>query len=93
MNYEMTIFNSEKDFRKYVIQNRNNISQIIVFEDILDHVVFFYCFNQNKILTTAKETKYKDFSTYYKIYSLLSKKFNLNVINKFPHIPSIILVS
>ena len=50
MNYEMTIFNSEKDFRKYVIQNRNNISQIIVFEDILDHVVFFYCFNQFFIL-------------------------------------------
>ena len=74
------IFDSEKEFRKYVIQNSQNIKSIIVFEDTPDHVIFFYCFMGKDLIIATKEPASKNFFSYKKLYQKLATKFKLNII-------------
>lgn len=82
MGCNIIILSSEKELRDYVISNHQNIYQIIVFEDILDHTIFFYCFKENNSLIVAtKEFFYKDFSFYKNSYEKLAKQINFSVSN------------
>jgi hypothetical protein len=74
------IFDSEKEFREYVIQNSQNIKSIIVFEDTPDHVIFFYCFLKKGLIIATKEPSTKNFFAYKKSYQKLATKFNLTII-------------
>lgn len=75
------IFDSESKFRDYVTSNLQNINQILVFEDVLEHTVFFYCCLQNHIILASKESVYKSFSSFKKIYKKLAHKSNLYIFH------------
>ena len=70
------ILNTELEFRNYIIKNINNILQIILFEDELDQIIFFYCFFQNDIIIATKEPACKNFSFYKKTYHLLNQELS-----------------
>ena len=93
MKCKMTILNSEKELRKYVISKHSDIYQIIVFEDILDHVIFFYCFNKNNSIVATKEFFYEDFSFYKKSYEKLAKEIDFSASNYKNQLNAIRLVS
>lgn len=77
MELKTIIFNSELEFRKYVILNSNQASRIIVFEDVLDNTIFFYCFIKEDLIVSAKERSANNFSTYREIYSNLASNLQL----------------
>ena len=77
MELKTIVFNSELEFRKYVILNSNKSSRIIVFEDVLDNVIFFYSFIKDDLIVSTKERLNNNFSTYRKIYSNLTSKLQL----------------
>ena len=77
MGLKTIIFNSELEFRNYVILNSKRISSIIVFEDLLDCTIFFYCFFQEGLIVATKEHSENNFSTYRKIYQQLKAELNL----------------
>ena len=77
MELKTIIFNSELEFREYVIQNSKRISHIIVFEDFLDHTIFFYCFLEGSLIVATKEQSANNFSTYKKIYQQLATELEL----------------
>ena len=81
MNFKTIIFNSELEFRKYVIQHSKDIQRIVVFEDIPDNTIFFYCFMQKKTITATKESSSKNFFSYLTIYEQLAFKLQLHVIS------------
>ena len=85
MEIKTTIFNSEIEFRKYVILNSDNVSQIIIFEDILDSTIFFYCFTKNSFIVATKEhTKkgiYFDGEIYQRVAKILKFEFAINLNN------------
>lgn len=87
MEVKTIILNSEQEFRNQVILHPHVISQIIVFEDVLDQTIFFYCFTQNGFIYTCKEPSTKKFHFYKKMYKQLAKKMNLHV---FPNSSQII---
>lgn len=80
MELKTIIFNSELEFRKYVILNSKLISQIIVFEDAPDHTIFFYLFVQKGLIIATKEPSSKNFSYYRKIYERLANEFGFNIV-------------
>ena len=81
MSIKTNILNSELEFRDYLIENINYINKIIVFEDILDHVIFFYCFMENNTIIATKELELNNFSYYAKVYKYLAKKYLFHDIN------------
>ena len=92
MKYEITILISEENFREYAISNFKDIYQIIIFEDILDHVIFFYCFKKKKTIIAAKEFFYDNFYFYKNYYKKLAKQINFSVSNYKNQKHAIILV-
>lgn len=80
MGSEMTILNSEKDFRNYIILNFRNISRIVIVDDYLSHTIFFYCFNKVGSIVATKEFIHNNFSYYKKLYKRLSKKINFKCV-------------
>ena len=79
MEFECIIFNSELEFRKYVIQHVKNIQRVLVFEDELDQMIFFYCFTKGHIYVSTKELSIKDFSSFKETYSHLASELHLNI--------------
>ena len=79
MGLTTIIFNSESEFRKYIILNAKDIAQILVFEDKLDHVIFFYCFTRKDLVVATKESSLKSFFTYQDTYQKLAERFKLKI--------------
>ena len=75
MKIRSILLSSELEFRNYVISNSQNISQVIIFEDILDCVSFFYCFCKDGTIVATKEFMCKSFSFFRKTYNDVSCKF------------------
>ena len=69
------ILNSELKLRNYINNYSDEIMKIILFEDSLDNIVYFYCYTK-KILLTTKD--YLSFDYYYNIYTKIYKKLNFN---------------
>ena len=80
MEFESIIFKSELEFRNYVVQNIKDISKIIVFEDILENNLYFYCFINESIIVGTKEQSIKRFDFYKEIYQSLTKEWDFNTI-------------
>lgn len=75
------ILNNELDFRNYIIKHKNEIMKIIIFEDNLDNIIFFYCFTK-KIILASKEIN-NNYLNYVKIYENLKNELNFKtIINK-----------
>lgn len=81
MKIRTVILSSEVEFRNYVISNSQNISQVIIFEDILDCVSFFYCFCKDGTIVATKEFMCKSFSFFRKTYNDVAAHTNLSVSN------------
>ena len=80
MELQTIIFNSELEFRNYVIHNSGRALHIIVFEDVLSNVVFFYCFFQGGLVVAAKEFLWDDsFFVYKEIYEHLATKLRFRL--------------
>ena len=77
MGLTTIIFNSESEFRKYIILNAKYVAQIFVFEDELDHVIFFYCITKNHLIVATKEPSSKNFFSYKENYEKLAEKLKL----------------
>lgn len=82
------IFNSELEFRNYLIEHLEDIINVMVLEDKLDSVIYFYSFTKNDLLLASKELSIKDFDYYSKKYKKLIKilKLNIDYINDDPKI-------
>lgn len=80
MELKTIIFNSELEFRNYVILNSKDIFHILIFEDVLDCTIFFYCFTKTYWLVATKEPSSKGFSTYEDIYTDLSKENGFKIV-------------
>ena len=93
MGCSITILGSENELRAYVLSNAQNICQIIVFEDILDKTIFFYCFKTDNSIVATKEFFYKNFSFYKRCYKKLAKQINFSVSDYKKHQHAIRLVS
>ncbi len=73
------ILKSEIELRKYINSHKNIIMKIIVFEDTLDNVVYFYCFTKNIMLATKEFKKFECFiNIYNEIYKELDFKTYFN---------------
>ena len=68
------IINSELEFRNYILKYKDYIKKIIVFEDSLDNIVYFYLFTNNTILATKEKNSI--FEDYIKIYINLKDDLN-----------------
>lgn len=73
------IFDSELEFRNYLIENSESIISIMLFEDKLDNVIYFYSFTKNSLIIATKELSIKNYDYYNKKYLKLIKTLNLNV--------------
>lgn len=73
------IFNSELEFRNYLIEHLEDILNVILLEDKLDSVIYFYSFTKNDLLLASKELSIKDFDYYSKKYKKLIKILKLNI--------------
>ena len=78
MELKCIIFDSELEFRKYVIQYSTSIQRIIIFEDSLEQFIFFYCFFEDNVIAAAKELSTKNFSSFKSSYIQLVTKLNCN---------------
>ena len=92
MEYKMTVLNSESIFRNYVNSNIQNISQIIIFKDILECKNYFYCFNKNGSIVVTTSSGYQKFSVIRKIYKRLAKRIGFSLSNYPDQTLTIILV-
>lgn len=81
MDYKITVLNSESVFRNYVTSNVQNISQIIIFKDILEHTNYFYCFNKNGTIVAATSSGYQKFSVTRRIYKRFAKRIGFSLSN------------
>ena len=75
---KMKVLKSELEFRKYIILNSNLISKIIIFEDSLEGITYFYCFSNDEVIAATKELSSNIFSKFREIYVKLSKVLNFN---------------
>ena len=79
MYQKVIIFRSELVFRKFVILNLDQITQVLVFEDVLDQTIFFYCFYHKELLAATKEISSNNFEKYKEKYIKLAKNLNFRV--------------
>lgn len=79
MEIKSIIFDSESEFRRYVILNSKDISRIIIFQDTFENVVFFYCISFDLTISATKEHSICNFPKYKKDYSKLASQLNLHV--------------
>lgn len=68
------IINSELEFRNYILKYKDYIKKIIIFEDSLDNIVYFYLFTNNTILATKEKNSIIE--DYIKIYINLKDDLN-----------------
>ena len=73
------VFDSEKEFRKYLIKNYKDIINVILLEDKLENIIFFYSFTNNNLIIASKHSSITDFEYFYKIYQKLMEKIELNI--------------
>lgn len=73
------VFDSEKEFRKYLIKNYKDIINVILLEDKLENIIFFYSFTNNNLIIASKHSSTTDFEFFYKIYQKLIEKLELNI--------------
>ena len=78
MENKTVILNSEWKFRNYVFSNFQDISRIIIFEDILEHVIFLYCFH-NDLIVGAKSIFNQSFSSFISEFNEIAKKINFSI--------------
>lgn len=78
MSLEIITFNSELEFREYVIQHSKGIERLLVFEDTLDQMIFFYCFAKSGSYVATKEHLFENFNAFKHIYTQLANKLELN---------------
>ena len=81
MKLNTHILSSELEFRNYIQKDIENIIKIIIFEDILDKTIFFYCFMNNNTIIATKESTLNNFSSYVKLYKDLTNKYKFHTIN------------
>ena len=74
------ILNSEIEFRNFITKNMYNITKTIIFEDILDEIIFFYAFMSNNTIIATKEKSTNNFSFYVKLYNFIANEYNLDSI-------------
>lgn len=79
------IFNSELEFRNYIILNIEDVDKIWIFEDDLDHMIFFYCFLLDGSFIATKELSTNNFDSYKKVYKKLMKLLKLHIIQEHNH--------
>lgn len=73
------IFDSELDFRNFLIENSKDIKNIIIYEDNLDKYIYFYSFTINNLLLATKEPITNDFYYYSEIYENLIEKLKISI--------------
>ena len=73
------IFNSEIEFRNYLIDHSDNIINVMLLEDRLDNVIYFYSFTNDSLIIAAKESSIKNYDYYNKKYRKLVKLLNLDL--------------
>ena len=73
------IFDSELKFRQYLIKYSKNINNMIILEDKLDNIIYFYSFTCDDLIIATKESSLKNFEYYTKIYKKLTKKLGLDI--------------
>ena len=86
MEKELVIFDSEMKFRSCVTSHPENVFRIIIFEDILEHVIFFYCVGFENLIYAAKDFDYKHFSSFVQTYIEFAKQFNLYFTSETHHL-------
>ena len=72
MGLKTIILNSEVEFRHYVILHSKEVQRTVIFQDTLDHTIFFYAFLQNMTIVATKEPSYKGLHTYQRLYAQLA---------------------
>ncbi len=73
------IFDCEFKFRQYLIKYSKNINNMVILEDKLDSVIFFYSFTDDNLILASRESSLKSFEYYNKIYRKLTKKLGLDI--------------
>lgn len=73
------VYDSELKFRKYLIKNSDDIINVIILEDKLDNIIYFYSFTNNNFIISSKEYSKEAFEYYSKIYKNLLKKLKLDI--------------
>ena len=81
MEMQTIVLNSEYVFRNYVLANLKKICEIVVFEDSLDHAIFFYCFTEDEIIVSSKELNNLNFNYFKNIYINITAKKSFSVIS------------
>ena len=89
MELKTIIFNSEPEFREYVILHSKDIERIIVFEDIPDHTIFFYSFTKQGIIIATKEPARKEFSSFQETYTQLANELHLHPVSYLEQIATV----
>ena len=79
MELETILLCSELEFRHYVTQHRNTVQGIWIWEDVLDSIIYFYCFCSQGTIVATKESIYMHFPYYLGIYELLAKELSFQV--------------
>ena len=88
MELKTIILSSEEEFRNYIISNSSNIYKFIIFEDALNNVIFFYCFDKNRVIISTKEYR-KNFSFFKNKYLSLAKDLFFATIDYSDHLYAI----
>ena len=91
MEFKTITLNSEYEFRNYVISNTQNISKIIIFEDNLENIIYFYCFYKNGNIIATKELNHIDFFHIKETYKDLATDFSFS-FSKYKNQQSTILL-
>ena len=80
MKKEIIILDSESIFRNYVIVHLEEVHKIVVFEDILDKTIYFYCFMRTGNIIATKVHSFNNYSSFQEIYTTLAKQSNLQYL-------------
>ena len=82
MELQTIVLNSEYVFRNYVISNLRNIYEIIIFEDSLDNVIFFYILTKDGFIIAAKDKDIKKFYFFKKLYIQITINNYISIITR-----------
>ena len=77
MEVKTIILDSELEFRDYVVHYSRDIKLIVIFEDILDYTIFFYCFTKKGDIVASKEPSRINFLKVKNNYIQLANKLNI----------------
>ncbi len=79
MGPKTILFPTEWDFRQYVIQKITLVQRIVIFEDLLDHVVFFYGFTKDMNVLATKEPARKNMEYFIRTYQKLANEHHFHM--------------